>query len=373
MIADKPAKAILAKTAFSKRILSWFEATGRHDLPWQQNINAYRVWVSEIMLQQTQVKTVIGYFNRFIARFPSVYALANAPLDAVLHLWTGLGYYARARNLHRTAILIQTQYHGQFPKTLDEMMALPGIGRSTAGAILSIALQCPQPILDGNVKRVLARTHAIATWPGDRETQNCLWTLASYYTPSTAKAAADYTQAIMDLGATICTRSQPNCYHCPLQDVCLGKDNWANLPGRKLKKPLPIKKTHMVLALRAQTAQVLLIQRPAKGIWGGLWSLPEIAANEVANWGVQVLGQQPSDHHAFARFRHSFTHYHLDIEASLLLFDGESKLLSETVGNCSVIWYNIEKPANIGLSAPVKALLLRLGEQVSMGSAEERQ
>ena len=367
MAADKPAKAILSQTAFSKRILNWFEAAGRHDLPWQQDINAYRVWVSEIMLQQTQVKTVIGYFNRFMTRFPDVSALANAPLDAVLHLWTGLGYYARARNLHRTAVLIQTQYHGQFPKTLDEMMALPGIGRSTAGAILSIALQCPQPILDGNVKRVLARTHAIATWPGEKATQDLLWTLAGYYTPSTAKAAADYTQAIMDLGAMVCTRSQPSCHHCPLQDVCVGKDNWTSLPGRKPKKVLPVKKTHMVLALRAQTAQVLLIQRPAKGIWGGLWSLPEVDTDEVSNWGRQVLGHQPTDSQAFARFRHSFTHYHLDIEASLLLFEQNHQPLPEAVGNCPVIWYNIAKPANIGLSAPVKALLSRLGEQAVWG------
>lgn len=368
MAVNKPKQAILTQAAFSGRILDWFALSGRHDLPWQQPITAYRVWVSEIMLQQTQVKTVMGYFERFMARFPDISALANAPLDEVLHLWTGLGYYARARNLHRTAVLIQTQYHGQFPQTLEAIMALPGIGRSTAGAILSIALGCPQPILDGNVKRVLARAHAIATWPGEKKTQDLLWALASYYTPSAPKAAADYTQAIMDLGAVICTRSKPDCSHCPLQRVCLGKENWAQIPARKPKKPLPVKKTHMVIALHAQK-QVLLMQRPAQGIWGGLWSLPEVASDEVANWGKQVLGQLPHDQYPFARFRHTFTHYHLDIEASLLLFDQQKGTWPSHIGNCPIIWYNMQAPASIGLSAPVKQLLLRLHEDINTMSS----
>ena len=232
-------------SSFSDRVLHWFDAHGRKHLPWQQQISAYRVWVSEIMLQQTQVTTVIGYFERFMQRFPDVVTLANAPQDDVLHLWTGLGYYARARNLHKAAQQIATDHGGEFPQTLEQVMALPGIGRSTAGAILSIACGKSHPILDGNVKRVLARYYAIEGWPGKRAVEDTLWQHATENTPATR--TNHYTQAMMDLGAMICTRSKPACDKCPLQSDCIayaqGKQN--EYPGKKPKKTLPVKSTVM--------------------------------------------------------------------------------------------------------------------------------
>ncbi|MCB1842832.1 MAG: A/G-specific adenine glycosylase, partial [Halioglobus sp.] len=205
-------------TTFSRRVLAWFDQYGRHDLPWQRDTTPYRVWVSEIMLQQTQVKTVIPYYQRFMAAYPTVQALARAPEDSVLHLWTGLGYYARARNLHRAAKHVVHELNGEFPRTLDGLTALPGIGRSTAGAILSIACGERASILDGNVKRVLARYHRVGGWPGDSAVHKQLWEIAERYTPT--RRCADYTQAMMDLGATVCTRSAPACNRCPLQTSC---------------------------------------------------------------------------------------------------------------------------------------------------------
>ena len=203
---------------FAARVLEWFDQHGRKDLPWQRDTTPYRVWVSEIMLQQTQVKTVIPYFERFMAALPQVQALAEAPEDRVLHLWTGLGYYARARNLHRSAQRVARELDGQFPETLAGLCDLPGVGRSTAGAILSIALGQRASILDGNVKRVLARYHRVEGWPGRSAVHQSLWDIAEQYTP--AERCADYSQAIMDLGATLCTRSKPACDDCPLRGDC---------------------------------------------------------------------------------------------------------------------------------------------------------
>src|SRR5690606_6541720 len=204
---------------FAQRVLVWFDQHGRKHLPWQQGITPYRVWLSEIMLQQTQVATVIPYFERFIARFPDVQSLAAAPIDDVLHLWTGLGYYARARNLHRCAQTIVRDYGGEFPASVAALSELPGIGRSTAGALASIAHQQRAAILDGNVKRVLARHHAIDGWPGTTQTLSQLWQFAEQHTPD--KRSDHYTQAMMDLGATVCTRSKPACDHCPVADSCI--------------------------------------------------------------------------------------------------------------------------------------------------------
>ena len=293
-------------------LLAWFDAHGRHDLPWQHPRTPYRVWISEIMLQQTQVSTVIPYFERFMQTFPDVHALAAAPQDDVLALWSGLGYYARARNLHRAAQLIVERHDGRFPASLEAWLALPGIGRSTAGAILAQAFEQRQPILDGNVRRVLARYHAIDGWPGDRAVQDRLWQRAEAAMPH--RRIADYTQAIMDLGATVCTR-QPECRRCPLADDCRARASgdpraW---PGRKPLKALPVKRTAL-LVLRDADGRVLFERRPPAGIWGGLWSLPECPVNEsVSRHCRERLGVCVDALSAGDTFRHTFSHFHLDI------------------------------------------------------------
>jgi A/G-specific adenine glycosylase len=261
-------------TSFAEQLLIWFDQHGRNHLPWQKNRTGYRVWVSEIMLQQTQVVTVIPYFERFMERFPAAKDLAEADVDEVLSLWTGLGYYSRARNLHDSAIAIAEQHQGNMPKNIDALIALKGIGRSTAGAILSQAYNEPGIILDGNVKRLLTRLHAIEGWPGQSKIDKQLWQIATELTPN--QRNADYTQAIMDIGATICKPKQPLCVACPMQARCqaLALDRVASIPTPKPKKVLP-HKTISVLLLKNQQGQILLEQRPSKGIWGGLWSLPE--------------------------------------------------------------------------------------------------
>ncbi len=296
----------------AERLLAWFDAHGRHDLPWQHPRTPYRVWISEIMLQQTQVSTVVPYFERFMHRFPDVQSLAGAPPDDVLALWSGLGYYARARNLHRAAREIVGRHNGRFPATLEAWLALPGIGRSTAGAILAQAFGQRQPILDGNVRRVLARYHAIDGWPGDRAVQARLWQLAEAATPH--RRIADYTQAIMDLGATVCGR-RPACQRCPLADDCRARaaGDPGAWPGRKPRKALPVKRTAMLI-LRDADGRILFERRPPAGIWGGLWSLPECPVNEsVPRHCRDRLGICVDELSAGATFRHTFSHFHLDI------------------------------------------------------------
>ncbi len=339
---------------FSKKLLTWFDKSGRHDLPWQQDINAYRVWVSETMLQQTQVATVIPYFQRFMESFPTVISLANAKEDAVLHLWTGLGYYARARNLHRAAKIIRDDYDGKFPTCFEDIGNLPGIGRSTAGAISAIALQQHKAILDGNVRRVLCRLFAIEGSPSEKSVQEKLWALAEQLTPK--KRVADYTQAIMDLGATVCTRSKPNCSVCPFNLECLAyqKNRTAELPHRKPSKILPIKKTNLLILINSER-QVLLEKRPNYGIWGGLWSLPECKLEEdVKIWcedkfACEVLNITPQN-----QFRHTFSHYHLDITPIILQVESSHNMLMEADVS---MWYSLIKPEALGLPAPIKKLL----------------
>ena len=269
----------MTTNAFSTRVLAWFDENGRKDLPWQHDISPYRVWISEIMLQQTQVATVIPYYESFMQRFPDVLALADASEDEVMHLWSGLGYYSRARNLHKSAKMVAHELGGVFPQTLDGMIALPGIGRSTAGAILSIASGQQTAILDGNVKRVLARFQAVEGWPGKTPVLNELWEYAEAYTPMAR--VADYTQAMMDLGATVCTRSRPQCGDCPLVADCEGHASGepTRYPGKKPKKVLPVKQTCMVVL--EHQGQILLEKRPPTGIWPGLWSLPEVADTDA--------------------------------------------------------------------------------------------
>jgi len=344
---------------FAARIVAWFERHGRHDLPWQRERSPYAVWVSEIMLQQTQVATVIPYYERFMQRFPDVRALAGAPQDEVLHHWSGLGYYARARNLQRAAQQVVDEHNGLFPQEIAAVEALPGIGRSTAGAILSLALGQRHPILDGNVKRVLARHAAVPGWPGETAVLRRLWELAEAHTPQ--QRVGDYNQAMMDLGSGVCTRSAPRCDACPVATDCAAsrQGTQADFPGRRPKKALPVREVRMLL-LRDPHGRVLLEQRPPQGIWGGLWGLPELDPEQdpglwCAQNGLVIAGPARE----LPPRRHSFTHFHLHIlaqeiplaEPGCRVMDGEQR-----------VWYNLRHPDARGLAAPI-ARLLREVEQ----------
>ncbi len=342
---------------FSKRVLQWFEQHGRHDLPWQHHTTPYRVWVSEIMLQQTQVKTVIPYFDRFMEAFPTVENLADADEDQVLHLWTGLGYYARARNLHKAAKYVCEELNGQFPEEVNELCELPGIGRSTAGAIVSISYGKRAAILDGNVKRVLARYRSVEGWPGKTAVHNQLWEIAEQYTPF--ERSADFTQAMMDLGATLCTRSSPLCDSCPLHSDCSARSNGQqlNFPGKKPRKETPVKSTRFLM-LRDIEGNLWLEKRPSSGIWGGLWCFPEASDLDETRWCIDRTGHPPAQIEPWPIFRHTFSHYHLDIEPLLVQLD----FLPEQVMEADrQLWYNVRQPPQIGLAAPVVGLLQQLG------------
>ena len=258
----------------AERLVHWHARHGRRHLPWQRNPTPYRVWVSEIMLQQTRVGVVIAYYERFMARFPALADLADAPLDDVLALWSGLGYYSRARNLHRAAVLVRDRHDGQMPCDTAALVALPGIGRSTAGAILALSHGDRHPILDGNVKRVLCRYHGIEGWPGRGAIERTLWTLAERHTPHEGVAA--YTQAVMDLGATLCVRSRPLCSLCPIEAGCTARRDGtqARIPAPRPRRAVPHRQTAF-LVLRDASGALLLERRPPSGIWGGLWCFPE--------------------------------------------------------------------------------------------------
>jgi A/G-specific adenine glycosylase len=360
---------------FAQRLLDWHARHGRHDLPWQHPRDAYRVWVSEIMLQQTQVSTVIPYFNRFIARFPNLRALADAPLDDVLAHWAGLGYYARARNLHRCAQRLCEQ-NGDvdpvpFPRQLDALTALPGIGRSTAAAILAQAFGERHAILDGNVKRVLSRHIALEGPPSRADNERRLWLEAERRTPQTH--LADYTQAIMDLGATLCLRRNPLCERCPVAQDCAARlqGRQHELPTPKPGRTLPQRQTHFLL-LRSEHG-ILLEKRPPQGLWGGLWSLPE-----VSDAGHEALAQALSRHtlrligepRAQPRLRHSFSHFHLDIHPLEIPVREDKSHAQGVMEARETLWYNGADPemkARIGLAAPVERLLNRL---MNTGEAE---
>jgi A/G-specific adenine glycosylase len=344
---------------FGQAVLDWFDQHGRKDLPWQQQITPYRVWVSEIMLQQTQVATVIPYYERFMQRLPTVASLAAASEDEVLHLWTGLGYYSRARNLRHAAQQVVGEYDGTVPQTLEDLQALPGIGRSTAGAIVSIAYRQPAAILDGNVKRVLARYHAVAGWPGQSAVSKQLWQLAEHYTP--AHRANDYTQAMMDLGATVCSRSKPRCSACPLADSCaaLRQSEVTHYPGKKPKKVLPLRHTRLLI-IENQHGEVLMHKRPPSGIWGSLWLFPELGADvDPATFCHDLLQADVLAITQWQGFRHSFSHYHLDIEPLHIRVDTTPNVVMEAARS---IWYTRLSPQDIGLAAPVVKLLTQLDD-----------
>ncbi len=334
-------------------MLAWYDRHGRKDLPWQVR-DAYRVWVSEIMLQQTQVRTVIPYYERFMARFPDVVTLADAPVDDVLHHWSGLGYYARARNLHRAAAIVRDEHDGAFPSDFDSVTALPGIGRSTAGAILALSFGQRHTILDGNVKRVLARHAAIEGWPGRARVQKTLWSLADERTP--AERVDHYTQAIMDLGATLCTRSRPRCPDCPVAADCSARiaGSIDRYPGKKPSKEKPLKTTTMLLAVSAEA--VYLERRPPLGIWGGLWSFPEIEPGDAEAWRSR-LGRNTLHSEEWSVLRHSFSHYDLDIRPLFVAFDAPRDAARD---RDDALWYRLDQEPPGGLAAPVRKLLDRL-------------
>ncbi|WP_439106311.1 A/G-specific adenine glycosylase [Congregibacter sp.] len=338
---------------FAKRLLAWYDDHGRHDLPWQRDATPYHVWLSEIMLQQTQVATVIPYYERFTANFPSIQALAATDIDQVLHHWSGLGYYARARNLHKAANIVVDEFAGSFPADIDALQSLPGVGRSTAGAILSTALGGRAAILDGNVKRVLARFHAVEGWPGKAAVISKLWELAEQHTPESR--VADYTQGIMDLGATLCTRSKPECHRCPQAGGCLALEleRQSDFPGKKPKKLIPTRQTSFVMA-HTPDGELLLERRQSAGIWGGLWCFPEVSDAAAAiqfceeSLAVEVLGTR-----SLPSLRHSFSHYHLEISPLLLTLSKTPTLIRE--GQELRCWPAQGSPA-VGLAAPVKRL-----------------
>ena len=342
---------------FADQILFWFDRHGRKDLPWQQQVTPYRVWVSEIMLQQTQVTTVIPFYQRFMSAFPTVDALANANEDVVLHHWTGLGYYARARNLHKTARLLIRDFNGELPLDVAALCALPGIGRSTAGAIVAICSNRKAVILDGNVKRVLARAFAIDGWPGQKSTANALWDKATALTPEAR--VADYTQAMMDLGAIVCTRTNPDCTNCPLTRTCFARKTAriAEYPGRKPKKTLPVKTTWM-LVIENTKREVLLEKRPPIGVWGGLWSFPEAQSPTADDYLItRGIATKVIQKQSLAPFRHTFTHFHLDITPVHVQVESPNAIGEDQ----SVCWYSAEYPLQIGLAGPVARIIGALG------------
>lgn len=297
---------------FADRIITWQKQHGRHDLPWQRTKDAYCIWLSEIMLQQTQVATVIPYYRKFIARFPDVNVLAAAPTESVMQCWAGLGYYSRARNLHRCAQVVASRHGGQFPHQVEELTKLPGIGRSTAAAIAALAFGERAAILDGNVRRVLARHCGLEGYPGDPKIEGRFWQRAESLLPANEIGA--YTQGMMDLGATVCTRSQPNCAACPVMDTCVARGTQAikSLPTPRPTKVRPVR-VRTLLAMRDSNGTVLLEMRPPSGIWGGLLSLPEFeseASDEslVAEVGAR-FGLRISIEETLGEIRHEFTHY----------------------------------------------------------------
>jgi len=338
-------------------LLAWWDRHGRKDLPWQQDPTPYRVWVSEIMLQQTQVATVLRYYDAFLGAFPDVGALADAEPDAVLHRWSGLGYYARARNLHRAARVVRDAHGGRVPTDFAALAALPGIGRSTAGAILSLADHQRHPILDGNVKRVLARVFRVEGYPGETAVAKQLWALAEACTP--AERVANYTQAIMDLGASHCARRKPACPLCPLASGCAANlaGVAATLPARKPPKARPRKATVVLLCVRPDGA-VLLERRPDAGIWGGLWGLPEVAhLDGAASWCATALGSAPLSQRVRPALQHGFSHFDLDMTPVELQVPAPP---GQAMEGDRWLWYKTDAPAKVGLAAPIAKLLSSL-------------
>jgi len=386
---------------FTDAVLDWFELHGRTELPWQQDTTPYRVWVSEIMLQQTQVATVIPYYERFMTRFPTLRSLAEADIDAVLEHWSGLGYYARGRNLHATAVTCLERHGGELPDDIEALVELPGIGRSTAGAILSLALGQHHAILDGNVKRVLARHRAVPGWPGRSAVLKRLWSLSEQVTPR--DQAGPFNQAMMDLGATLCTRSRPACARCPISIDCaaLAEGRPSAYPHKKPKVDTPTRRA-VFWWLRDERGAVLLERRPPSGLWGGLWCLPitllpgesipprdslptlanvrldlalqhaeRLAAGDMPPASARPHGPPTLPGTPIARVEHVFSHFRLHAEVRLLAAVPLGNVIEDARDEePGVLWYN-GQPVPGGVATPVTRLLDTLGEdQLPIGVAE---
>lgn len=370
--------------AFSARLLAWFSISGRHDLPWQHPRTAYRVWISEVMLQQTQVATAIPYFERFIDKFPDIQSLAQAQLDQVLAQWAGLGYYSRARNLHRGAQIAMQEHGGELPKDVAQLNALPGIGRSTAAAILAQAYGQRLAILDGNVKRVLSRHAGIAGDPARSAVQNALWFEAEQRLPQALNAdvMADYTQAIMDLGARVCVRQKPRCDACPVREDCIARieQRTATLPSKKIRRAVPERIISLLLAFDQQH-RVLLVQRPERGIWGGLWSLPELdnrpingsslhATEFVPTTQDQTLEPQITaaldravlEYSELPMIEHRLTHFLLRLRPILVL---AGKPRAAKAAQAHGVWVSVAEFPDYGVPAPIRKLIL--AQQTTIG------
>ena len=334
------------------QLLAWWDKHGRKHLPWQKDRTPYRIWVSEIMLQQTRVETVIPYFERFMASFPDVQALAAAGDDDVLASWAGLGYYSRAHNLLKAARIVVTQNDGELPRDFDSLVAMPGIGRSTAGAILALAHGQRRAILDGNARRVLARVHAVEGWPGKASTSRKLWNLAEANTPP--ERVRDYTQAIMDLGATVCLRRRPHCSSCPLAESCRARKRGLTdeIPASKPKADRPLKCRSMLVVQRPGGA-ILLRRRPPTGIWAGLWSLPTLEDEESAgDWCGRVLGCSPQSQAELTPVRHGFSHFELEIRPIHLQVSTPNAEIREADQ-----WRWHDGAQDLGMPAPIRRLV----------------
>ncbi|OED39303.1 A/G-specific adenine glycosylase [Chromatiales bacterium (ex Bugula neritina AB1)] len=346
---------------FSTQVLKWFDKHGRKHLPWQQCPDAYSVWVSEIMLQQTQVATVIPYYEKFMARFPAVEDLAAADQDEVLRLWSGLGYYARGRNLHKAARLVCSEYSGRIPSAIDELVALPGVGRSTAGAIRSLAFGKVASILDGNVKRVLCRHFAVDGWYGQASVQQYLWRISDVLTP--VKRTGPFNQAMMDLGATLCTRSSPRCDSCPLKKSCkaLASGTPTQWPHKRIRAEKPLRKTLMLL-LEDSEGHVKLERRPATGIWGGLWCFPQFEQmNDLLSYARKNGEFENAQVVSWSEFTHTFSHFQLVITPVHIRLN--LNRVSSVQEIDSSVWVS-EGATPGGLPAPVTRLLNTLRESL---------
>ncbi len=348
---------MVEKASFSDRLLAWWDVHGRKNLPWQHPRSAYAVWVSEIMLQQTQVATVIPYFERFMLRFPDLPALANASQDDVLSLWAGLGYYARGRNLHKAARVVMDELGGEIPNNHEGLTALPGIGDSTANAIISQAWDVPATVLDGNVRRVIARHDEIEGWAGKPAVHKVLWQAAKERLPGTR--GADYTQAIMDLGASLCTRSNPGCSDCPVNQDCLAyKAGTTDLfPARRPKIKISERLMHMLIMCN-EDGSVLLEKRPPAGIWGGLWSLPEAESEQVLASRFGLKANQFTD---LPEIEHRLTHMHIKIRPRIILTEPRPDRIESTQDER---WFNVSEWSRAGLPKPVLTLLKQHQQEI---------
>jgi A/G-specific adenine glycosylase len=348
---------------FAAALLAWFDCSGRKDLPWQRDPTPYRVWVSEIMLQQTQVAVVIPFYEAFLRSFPDVRALAAAPLDEVLHLWSGLGYYARARNLQRAAQAIVLRHGGEFPRTFEEVLALPGIGRSTAGAILALSRGERHAILDGNARRVLARYFGIEGRAGEPALERRLWALADECTPSSR--VAEYTQAVMDLGATVCSRARPACLLCPVHAGCVARQHnlQDRLPQPRLRATRPSREAWLVVAMRGGH-KVLIERRPPAGIWGGLWGLPELPTRAHAEQWCQEHLSGAGAPRRLAPLEHAFSHFDYRMRPLVVRCLGKAGTLRD---DDRYRWYDPLRPARVGLPRPIATLVAQVTDAMEDG------